>query len=940
MKGFISALTALTLIGGTAYPAFPVPAAIAAETPVIPSDRDFSLEDIDPDLPVIRLEDDQFFYGLYDGFAILNGVKEGTRTMEELTIPETIRDLPVIALFDTPLADCKSLKKLTLSKNIRFLTRDDYYCDNLEEVIIPEDNPYYTVSDNMIFSKDMRTLVGAVSAEALTELNIPEETEIIGDYAFASCCALTEADIPDHVTEVGAGAFAGCQRLQKVTLSKDMKFIMAHTFYGCERLAEVDFHSTGSNMPPALWEIGAGAFENCVNLQNFYIPGFVSSVRMNAFKNAGCVQVIDGIHYVGNWAVGTDPDIQRGDIIEGTTGTCEALFSDNKELKVITVPKTVSCMGRLLVATIDNHVERVDFYGSIIGYNALAACKHLKMVCIYDRQCRIADSARTIPQYWTEDIPEDELYISGIDGEPTEESEKFNTVIYGSDNSTALRYAAAYNREFSLTDNEEYKYEYSNDPNFDLRTKAVQKEQDGIIYNVFGDYAVAEERVDPQQKDVVIANKIGDINVTEVSPAFSFRGEVPVEKLRISDNAQYNEEDNRALYLDSLVVTNYCSYFETGEDSRNLTASDGILYTKDMTTLVSCPRYYDQKEVTVPDGVFTIGCNAFLGCENIEKVILPATVTVIDAGAFRGMKNLKTIVFPNNLRIIGTSAFENCTELQQVTFSNYPDDIYPRAFYGCTNAYEAEDGIQYIGDIAVGIVKNTKELSFRKDTKKIAMLDFSEALIKKATIPAGAELSSYLSLNDNCNIETLYLFSADGKCSFANLDHLKDIYIYDRSFTPRDDFRSNFPTLYVENKYPYNSKPDVRYIEILPYGGRNTMTSSSGLYLDDLPGDEFYSAAGPAIHGYSGSPAELGAIDNNIRFIPLEDGTSEPGTEHLVTGDINGDNRLNIGDYVLLSRYLRGRTKLTEEQAAFADINGDGEIDIFDMVALRKMFFA
>ena len=596
-------------------------------------------------------------------------------------------------------------------------------------------------------------------------------------------------------------------------------------------------------------------------------------------------------------------------------------------------------MGRLLVATIDNHVERVDFYGSIIGYNALAACKHLKMVCIYDRQCRIADSARTIPRYWTEEIPEDELYITGIDGEPTEEPEKFNTVIYGSDNSTALRYAAAYNREFSLNDDKEYKYEYSNDPDFDLRTKAVQKEQDGIIYNVFVTYAIAEERVDPQQKDVVIADKIGDVNVKDVSPAFYFRGEVPVEKIRISDNARIAPEDGRALYLNSLTVTNYCSYFETGEDCKNLTASDGILYSKNMYTLVSCPRYYEKKEVVVPDGVSTIGSNAFLGCENIEKVILPATVTVIDASAFRGMKNLKTVVFPNNLRVIGTSAFENCTELQQVTFSNYPECIYPRAFYGCTNAYEVEDGIQYIGDIAVGIEKNTKELNFRRGTKKIAVLDFSEALVKKATIPEGAELSFSLSLDDNCNIETLHLFSSGGIGSFVFLDHLKDIYIYDRNFALSDDFLSTFPTMCVENKYPYNSKPDVRYIEILDYGGRNTLTSTSGLYLDDYPYDESDIAAGPAIHGYSGTPVELGAIVHKKRFIPLEDGTSEPGEEHFVPGDVNGDNRLNIGDYVLLSRYLRGRTKLNEEQAAFADINGDGEIDIFDMVALRKMYF-
>ena len=98
-------------------------------------------------------------------------------------------------------------------------------------------------------------------------------------------------------------------------------------------------------------------------------------------------------------------------------------------------------------------------------------------------------------------------------------------------------------------------------------------------------------------------------------------------------------------------------------------------------------------------------------------------------------------------------------------------------------------------------------------------------------------------------------------------------------------------------------------------------------------GYEYNSAAGPAIHGRMNSTAHEYANVHNMKFIPTDE-----GEENFVRGDINGDYRLNIADYVLFSKYLRGRIDLTEQQALTADINQDGVTDIFDMVELRIAF--
>ena len=54
----------------------------------------------------------------------------------------------------------------------------------------------------------------------------------------------------------------------------------------------------------------------------------------------------------------------------------------------------------------------------------------------------------------------------------------------------------------------------------------------------------------------------------------------------------------------------------------------------------------------------------------------------------------------------------------------------------------------------------------------------------------------------------------------------------------------------------------------------------------------------------------------------------------VVTGDLNGDGRLDISDVVQLQGSLLGRVTLSDAAAQAADVNGDGRIDISDMVQM------
>ena len=222
MKKHIALITALALIGGTLGSS---PLLTKAETGVsdVLSDAELTSYDIGYDDSVSSDRDKRFVYEIHDGYAVISGISDSSLlSAEELTLTDSIRGVPVVSLTDTALAKFKNLKRLTLSANTRFLTRDRFFCDTLEEVIVPEDNPYFTVKDGVLYSADMKTLIGPVSAKGVSELSVPKVTEKIAKFAFAQCNELTEATIPDNIYDIEEGAFAGCENLEEVTLPSEL----------------------------------------------------------------------------------------------------------------------------------------------------------------------------------------------------------------------------------------------------------------------------------------------------------------------------------------------------------------------------------------------------------------------------------------------------------------------------------------------------------------------------------------------------------------------------------------------------------------------------------------------------------------------------------------------------------------------------------------------
>jgi len=88
------------------------------------------------------------------------------------------------------------------------------------------------------------------------------------------------------------------------------------------------------------------------------------------------------------------------------------------------------------------------------------------------------------------------------------------------------------------------------------------------------------------------------------------------------------------------------------EDNPNYTAVDGVIFSKDLQTLIAFPRgrtgHYD-----IPDGTLNIGEKAFANCK-IESIHLPDGVQKLSNGAFLGCMSLTELSLPRTLIADGT----------------------------------------------------------------------------------------------------------------------------------------------------------------------------------------------------------------------------------------------------------------------------------------------
>ena len=205
----------------------------------------------------------------------------------------------------------------------------------------------------------------------------------------------------------------------------------------------------------------------------------------------------------------------------------------------------------------------------------------------------------------------------------------------------------------------------------------------------------------------------------------------------------YIGKDVENLYGESFVNLRALKKFVVDEKNKNFCAVDGILYTKDMKTLLCVPKAYEGREFTVPATVEVISRSAFSDCK-FEKIALPEGLKRIESMAFLKAEALKEIVsykgdnvyasLPEGLEFIGLDAFNYAG----LTYLYIPSSIKEIGAYSFTYCAKVDADGNKIGLKEVNIGLSAE--SFKKVTAGEHWIpEFRNAENETAVLNYGAE---------------------------------------------------------------------------------------------------------------------------------------------------------------------------------------------------------
>lgn len=117
--------------------------------------------------------------------------------------------------------------------------------------------------------------------------------------------------------------------------------------------------------------------------------------------------------------------------------------------------------------------------------------------------------------------------------------------------------------------------------------------------------------------------------------------------------------------------------------NKHFESENGILYSKNMETLLSVPLRKTLESFDVSEKVIFIGEDAFLGHKKMKRVRLPKHLVSIGNGSFSRCESLEHIIIPDQVVTIEGYAFGWCWSLQDVVISKSIQCIEKDAFANC-----------------------------------------------------------------------------------------------------------------------------------------------------------------------------------------------------------------------------------------------------------------
>lgn len=524
----------------------------------------------------------------------------------------------------------------------------------------------------------------AEGVSGLTEIELPDQLETIGNYAFRNSKA-TELQIPKSVKTIGKGAFEVTDKngaaLEKVSLSMGLTSIPENAFRG-QKLKSV-------TLPKSITEIGSGAFADN-KVENLALNEELKTIGNNAFENHQLKKLVlsDNVTEIGNSAFAvTDSNLKKTltelklnrklksigenafgrsavketelpDSVEvlpasafnGNTVVAEVWTSSDKQTTGEAPYEKVAAEGDGHQLKYDKLVgtgwEYSDFVYSEDGKTIVGLSKSGKDVRMSNHHLVLPDKASR----------EAKEYITVIGEEAFAFSDREVTV--GKYDCTSPNGFQSVKFPKYLERIEAKAFEYNNLRNHD---------KDGNVVNTPTE-TTGEDHFLADQKYLTYVG------------GSAFRGNhlcnvaLPDAVTAVGDGAFSMNN------IYKLKMSNKMTVIPSGAFSMNIRMSS----------------------ISIPEGVKEIGQTAFAGAR-LKSLTIPKSVTKIGRKAFH-LHQMKSLTIPGNVKEVGESAFEGtykAASLEKLTIENGVKTIGERAFKeGHLSTVVLPDSVESIGKAA------------------------------------------------------------------------------------------------------------------------------------------------------------------------------------------------------------------------------------------------
>ena len=630
------------------------------------------------------------------------------------------------------------------------------------------------------FTGDNLTSIGSYAFYdnlALEELNLSGDNVSIGDNAFNNCNKLKTVNLKSGIKSIGSYAFRDCTVLDDIKLCSELETIGAYAFYNCGNLQSIE-------IPDNVTKIDNNTFENCSSLKSVSIGKSCTTISATAFNNATKLEKItvsaDNEKYSSvdgallnkeKTSIILYPKSKSGEFVipDTVTSIADRAFSSCPNLTKITIGANVESVGAYAFSSCSALTDVVfkdsTIKKKVIGLYAFYNCQALSNVDFGNAVTSIGSFAFMIDKSLESIEFPDSLesigrcafscYDYGTTGSYF--ASNLKSVKFGSGLKSIADYAFYENRALNtvkftgvaLTSIGSESFCNIAITELDLSGTDTSIDRE-VFYNCNSLETVKLSGVKTiGQNAFYNCRKLTSVELSEnlttiESGAFQScvalkNIDIPNKVTKLNDNTFSNCSSLKNVSIGSGCTSISTTAFDgtfsidritVSEDNKNYTVVDGVLYNKDMTTLVLYPKNRSG-EFAVPDTVTTIANSAFDSSPNLTKVTIGKNVKTIGASAFGECKSLKTVIFEDSdtvQKTICDYAFYKCPVLTTVDFGNAVKSIGNYAFYSCQSLNKldfSKNSVKTIGDYAFTVCKSLESIEFPDSLESIGYGAFS-----------------------------------------------------------------------------------------------------------------------------------------------------------------------------------------------------------------------